>query len=132
MKRSITLGLTLCLLGLVSGCCCGGMQGCGFRRFGGCSPCGAACAPVAPLGGCNSCGTGGFIGGGFGAAPPVYGGQPGAFVQPYQFGMATSPEGMPVETASTPYMNGIPAAMAPAGSPSMSTALAKPDSLATY
>jgi hypothetical protein len=155
MKRFVTLGISLCLLGFISGCCCGGMQGCGFRRFGGCSPCGGGCgASYAPLavpfgGGCNSCnggggilGGGGFGGGGFnggfgGGAPPVYGAQPGAYYQPYGlgFGSAAVPDGMQTNTASMSYNDGaVQSAMTPVvPSPApISTALARPDSLPTF
>jgi hypothetical protein len=95
---------------------------------------------MAPIGGCNSCGTGGFGGGfnagfGGGGAPPY--GQPGAFYQPYGFGTASATDGAPVETAAMPYNGAIPSTMAPMNmapinAPQMATALAKPDSLATY
>ncbi|MDB5385843.1 MAG: hypothetical protein JWM11_1489 [Planctomycetaceae bacterium] len=148
MKRFVTLGISLCLLGFVSGCCCGGMQGCGFRRFGGCNPCGgcgASYAPVAPFGGgCNTCNGGGgilgggMIGGGFNGAPPVYGGQPGAYYQPYGmgFGSATAPDGVTTDIAAMPYgdpaMQSAMTPIVPNGAPPVATALSKPESLATY
>lgn len=153
MKRCLTLGISLCLLGLLSGCCCG--QRCGFAR-GACSPCGQPFGGFAPFnGGCNSCGTPGF------GAPPAYGtpyGQavPSTYLQPN--GMAMSPEGLPIETTSLPPVDGQPVTAygqptynqtsfnqaiqgqpaygQPApfaeGTPPVTTALMKPESLATY
>lgn len=76
---------------------------------------------------------------GYGAAPPVYGAQPGAYYQPYGmgFGSAAAPDGVSAETAALPYTDGamqssmspvVPMGAAPIGA----TALARPESLATY
>ena len=158
MKSYFTLGLSLCFLSFLSGCCCcggGGMHGCGFRRMRGCNPCGggfsagiSSYGPVAaPFGGgCNSCNSGMDAGVYGGAGAPVYGqpgigapvyGQPGAFYQPYGIETAGMNSEMPVNTASLPngtqgYNSGMMMPEQSAGSPISATALARPESLATY
>lgn len=102
MKRCLTLGISLCLVGLLSGCCCGPR---GFGR-GCCSPCGQPFGGFQPFnGGCNSCGTG------FGATPGYgtpYGAIPSTYLQPYG-ATALSSDGMTVETTSLPPADGAPA-----------------------
>ena len=175
MKRCFTLGISLCLLALLSGCCCnrrcGG--GCSTGYAPACSPCGQQpFGGFAPLGGggCSSCGPGGgaFGGAGYGGAP-VYGqpgpaGIPATYVDPaYGYGSASATPGAPVDTVglppasgmpstayvqSSPYVQsasvpttygqptlGQPVVMGQSGSFNQSpvtTALVKPESLATY
>lgn len=170
MKRCLTLGISLCLLVLLSGCCCG--QRCGFGRCGGgcstgyapssCSPCGQPFGGLAPFGGggCSTCAPGGVgAPGGFGGAP-VYGTPGGAlpstYVEPYGFGTASANTGAPIETGALPPASGMPTtayaqppngqitySQSPYGQPVMgqnatfggspvTTALVKPESLATY
>ncbi len=146
MKRCLTLGISLCLLGLLSGCCCG--QRCGFAR-GACSPCGQPFGGFAPFnGGCNSCGTPGYgapLGTPYGAAVPS------TYLQPN--GTAMAPEAVSYESVGLPPANGQPVTAygqpvfnqtvqgQPSygqpmpfaeGTPPVTTALMKPESLATY
>ncbi len=156
MKRCLTLGISLCLLGLLSGCCCGPR---GLGR--GCcspSPCGQPFGLFQPFNsGCSSCGTGG----GYGGVAPGYGGTPYGAVPstylPQQYGAATlTPEGLPVETTGLPPADGMPMTAygqptynqfnpttfnqpmmgQPApfaeSAPPVTTALMKPESLPTY
>lgn len=149
MKRCLTLGISLCLLGLLSGCCCGG------PRLGrGCcspSPCGQPFGAFQPFGGgCSSCGTG--VAPGYGTP---YGAVPAAYGQPYGT-TALATDGIAVETTSLPPANGMPVTAygqpvynqfnptainqptmgQPApfaeSAPPVTTALMKPESLATY
>jgi len=156
MKRYLTLGFSLCLLSFLSGCCCGGVRACGFRRArGGCNPCGGPAFAPPPVsfggscGSCNPCNTGmapdaGFYGGMNGGPAPMYG-QPGAFYQPNGFGTADMSNGIPTDTAGLPI---IPTATTSNMAypdqfgqsqfsqsqygPPVTTALSKPESLATY
>lgn len=159
MKRCLTLGISLCLLGLLSGCCCG--QRCGFGRCGSpcatsCSPCGQPFGAFAPIGGgCSTCSPGGF-----GGAPvygsPGFGGIPATYNDPYGFGTASTLDGSAVPTAAVPMADGMPATAiaqpsygqpvygtamgaqpvygqpAAMGQAPVTTALVKPESLATY
>lgn len=155
MKRCLTLGISLCLIGLLSGCCCG--QRVGFFRGGCGSPCGSPCGQpfggIAPFGGgCSSCGTGGGY-----VAPGVapgygtpYGAVPSTYYSPYGTA-ALTPEGIPVETTALPPADGTPVTAygqptfnqttfnqpalgqpAPFAEAPVTTALMKPESLATY
>lgn len=154
MKRCLNLGISLCLIGLLSGCCCGGR--CGFFRGGGCyapSPCSPCGQPfgLAPFGGgCSSCGTGGYVAPGYGA--PGLGAPLGpAGYLGNQYGAAMSMDGAAIETTSLPPVDGN--AVTAYGQPMMdntgfaqpslgqpapfaqqpvTTALMKPESLATY
>ena len=167
MKRCLTLGISLCLLGLLSGCCCG--QRCGFGRCGGgcstgyapssCSPCGQSFGGFAPLGGgCSSCGPGGV--GGYGGTPaygvpgPGYG--PATYLEPNGFNTTAVTNGNGLESAALPPASGMPTTayvqpesnqtiygqpaygqprtgqQATFGAAPVTTALVKPESLATY
>lgn len=154
MKRCLNLGISLCLIGLLSGCCCG--QRCGFFRGGGCySPCSPCGQPFgfAPFnGGCNSCGTGGYIGGpGVGAPGVPYGAVPSTYLDPYYGTAAVSADGTAMQTTGLPPADGTPMAAygqpvidqtsfnqptlgqpAPFSQSPVTTALMKPESLSTY
>lgn len=151
MKRCVTLGISLCLISLLSGCCCGGGR-CGFFRGGcasPCNPCGTSYygGGFAPFGGgCNSCGTG-VVAPGYGTP---YGAVPSTYIQPYGTAALTT-EGVPVETTGLPPVDGMPVTSygqpiynqsafnqptlgqpAPFSEAPVTTALVKPESLATY
>ena len=147
MKRCLTLGISLCLVGLLSGCCCGqrfGANRCGSGCSTGyapaCSPCGQSFGGFAPMGGggCNSCGQGGAQGyGAPGYGAPGYGGIPTGYIPSDGYSTAAVNNGVmpgsvyPQADALSATAYGQPAQFGQPAAP-ITTALMKPDSLATY